>query len=65
MKKLEFALFIIADFIMFAVGKKIFNTQYLQFFILAILLIGVNLFHVWFQTHEREKIRKRGKINVT
>lgn len=55
MKKLEFALFVIADFILFAVGKKIFNTQYLQFFILAILLIGVNLFHVWFWTHGKKE----------
>ncbi len=57
MRKLEFVLFIIADFILFAVGKKIFDAQYLQFFILAIFLIGVNLFHVWFQTHGK-KIRK-------
>lgn len=55
MRKLEFTLFIIADFILFAVGKKIFETQYLQFSILAILLIGVNLFHVWFQTHGKKE----------
>lgn len=55
MRKLEFALFIIADFILFAVGKKIFNAQYLKFFILAILLIGVNLFHAWFQMHGKKE----------
>lgn len=55
MKKLEFVLFIIADFILFAIGKKIFDTQYLWFFVLSILLIGVNLFHVWFQTHGKKK----------
>lgn len=51
MKKLGFALFIVADFILFAIGKKIFDAQYLQFYILAMLLITVNLFHAWLQTH--------------
>lgn len=51
MKKLGFVLFIVADFILFAIGRKIFDAQYLQFCILAILLIAVNLFHTWFQTH--------------
>lgn len=51
MKKLGFVLFVAADFILFAIGKKIFDAQYLQFYILAMLLIAVNLFHAWFQTH--------------
>lgn len=32
MKKLGFVLFIIADFILFAIARIIFDTQYLQFF---------------------------------
>lgn len=52
MKKLEFALFIIADIILFGIGKKIFQEQYLQFFILSILLIALNLFHVWLQEYK-------------
>lgn len=51
MKKLGFVLFIVADFILFAIGKKIFDAQYLQFYILTMLLIAVNLFHAWFQTN--------------
>ena len=55
MKKLGFVLFIVVDFILFAIGKKIFDTQYLQFCVLSLLLIGVNLFHVWFQTHGKKE----------
>lgn len=54
MKKLGFVLFIVADFILFAIGKKIFDTQYLQFCVLSLLLIGVNLFHVWLQTFRKK-----------
>lgn len=53
MKKLVFVLFIIAVFVLFAIARIIFDTQYLQFLILSILLIAVNLFHAWFQTQHK------------
>lgn len=54
MKKLGFVLFIVSDFILFAIGKKIFDTQYLQFCVLSLLLISVNLLHVWFQAFRKK-----------
>lgn len=53
MKKLEFVLFTISDIALFAIARIIFDTQYLRFLILSILLIAVNLFHTWFQTQHK------------
>lgn len=48
MKKLRRILFCISVAILYAIGKKIFEEQYLEFVVLSVLLVSINLFYLWF-----------------